>query len=114
MVRHIRERDPEDRIGKTINMWRKMNRDLSYVFFDDVGQGPTLDRKRKIVMSDLVRHRTAKELLYTALTELSGGRRGVMLGRQNHRRALLRCRGLVDETLRMEGAHLKTPEMYPT
>ncbi|MGH0143007.1 UNVERIFIED_CONTAM: hypothetical protein FKN15_037427 [Acipenser sinensis] len=26
-----------------------------------------------------------------------------MLGRQNHRRALLRCRGLVDETLRMEG-----------
>ncbi|MGH0117170.1 UNVERIFIED_CONTAM: hypothetical protein FKN15_029583 [Acipenser sinensis] len=43
----------------------------------------------------------------------AGHRCGVMLGRQNHRQALLRCRGLVDETLRMEGAHLKTPEMYP-
>ncbi|MGH0127882.1 UNVERIFIED_CONTAM: hypothetical protein FKN15_052284 [Acipenser sinensis] len=28
--------------------------------FDDVGQGPTSDRKGKIVMSDLVRPRTAK------------------------------------------------------
>ncbi|XP_058876834.1 phospholipase D2 isoform X1 [Acipenser ruthenus] len=36
-----------------------------------------------------------------------------MLGRQNHRRALLRCRGLVDETQRTECARLKTPEMYP-
>ncbi|MGH0122933.1 UNVERIFIED_CONTAM: hypothetical protein FKN15_018600 [Acipenser sinensis] len=33
-----------------------------------------------------------------------------MLGRQNHRRALLRCRGLVDETLRMEGSSLSKPE----
>ncbi|MGH0119352.1 UNVERIFIED_CONTAM: hypothetical protein FKN15_006084 [Acipenser sinensis] len=39
---------------------------------------------------------------------------GVILGRQSHRQALLRCRGLVDETPRMEGTHLKTPEMYPT
>ncbi|MGH0156290.1 UNVERIFIED_CONTAM: hypothetical protein FKN15_031152 [Acipenser sinensis] len=29
--------------------------------FDDVGQGPTSDRKGKIVMSDLVQHRTAKD-----------------------------------------------------
>jgi len=27
---------------------------------------------------------------------------------------VLRCRGLVDETLRTEGAHLKTLEMSPT
>jgi hypothetical protein len=38
----------------------------------------------------------------------------VTLGRQSHCRALLRCRGLVDETLRTEGAHLKTLEMSPT
>ncbi|MGH0160021.1 UNVERIFIED_CONTAM: hypothetical protein FKN15_069586 [Acipenser sinensis] len=28
--------------------------------------------------------------------------------------SLLRCRGLVDGTPRMEGAHLKTIEKYPT
>jgi len=48
------------------------------------------------------------------VSKLGGGWTGVTLGCQSHCRALLRCCGLVDETLRMEGAHLKTLEMSPT
>ncbi|MGH0162904.1 UNVERIFIED_CONTAM: hypothetical protein FKN15_043574 [Acipenser sinensis] len=50
----------------------KTTRDLFLRLFDDVGQGPTLDRKGKIAMSDQVHSKATRPIVPEDNTYLSG------------------------------------------